>query len=583
MTTNSKDFFSHIKKNTSNKVTVGPLNDGDSIVSDSAQMATVLNNFFCTVFTDEDTSNLPAVEQLYMGENPLSTVHFNRDDIKKKLLKLKKTAAPGPDNLWPKVLQSMAEEISTPLSMIYTKCLDEGTVPLDWKRGHIAPIFKKGSKASPCNYRPVSLTSVLCKVMESLLRDAIVLHLSSHHLIRDSQHGFTRGRSCLTNLLEYLESMTKLLDSGKSVDIVYLDFAKAFDKVPIRRLVAKCKGLGLTGNLLAWIEEWLSGREQRVVLNGEFSSWEPVRSGVPQGSVLGPTLFLIYINDIDLAVIATDSVLKKFADDTKWAMVVETDADRMVFQQGLNDLFQWSIEWQMLFNVDKCHVIHAGKSNNGFEYTMGGKVLEEVEFEKDVGVLIHRSFKPSLQCAQAANKANSVLGQLSRGISFRDKDTFISLYKTYVRPHLDYCSQAWSPWNAADIDIIESVQKRAVKMVSNLRGRTYEERLAELGMVTLETRRKRGDLIQAYNVLSGKDDVDAGIWFRAPEAGGPSTRATSGLLNVQRNEGRLDIRRNFWSVRVCDSWNCLPDEVKCQGTTNGFKNALDDHLFGRKS
>ena len=120
-------------------------------------------------------------------------------------------------------------------------------------------------------------------------------------------------------------------------------------------------------------------------------------------------------------------------------------------------------------------------------------------------------------------------------------------------------------------------------MVSNLRGRTYEERLAELGMVTLKTRRKRGDLIQAYKVLSGKDDVDAGIWFRAPEAGGPSTRATSGLLNVQRNEGRLDIRRNFWSVRVCDSWNHLPDEVKCQGTTNGFKNALDDHLFGRKS
>ena len=133
------------------------------------------------------------------------------------------------------------------------------------------------------------------------------------------------------------------------MDIVYLDFAKAFDKVPIQRLVAKCKGIGLSGNLLAWVEEWLSGREQRVALNGEFSSWESVRSGVPQGSVLGPTLFLIYINDIDLAVIATDSVLKKFADDTKWAMVIETDADRLLFQQGLDDLFQWSIEWQMLF------------------------------------------------------------------------------------------------------------------------------------------------------------------------------------------------------------------------------------------
>ena len=181
------------------------------------------------------------------------------------------------------------------------------------------------------------------------MRDAIVVHLTRYKLIRESQHGFMRGRSCLTNLLEYLEEMTKLLDSGKSVDIVYLDFAKAFDKVPIKRLISKCEGLGIGGNLLGWIHQWLSGREQRVVLNGEFSEWRPVGSGVPQGSVLGPTLFLIYINDIDNAVQFTSSVLKKFADDTKWGMVVENMHDRMMFQQGLDNLMEWSNEWQMLF------------------------------------------------------------------------------------------------------------------------------------------------------------------------------------------------------------------------------------------
>ena len=434
---NSKAFFSHIKKTTSNRVSVGPLKEGDRVVSDSKEMASMLNDFFCSVFTEEAGGDLPAVECLFTGADPLDKVEFTASQIKSKLLQLKESAAPGPDMLWPRVLKCLADVLSDPLALIYTRCLEEGTVPADWKRANITPIYKKGSKGQPGNYRPVSLTSVLCKVMESIIRDSIVAHLSTNDLIRNSQHGFMSGRSCLTNLLEYLEAMTKLLDSGRSVDIVYLDFAKAFDKVPINRLIAKCRGLGITGRLLSWINEWLSNREQRVVLNGECSDWQPVRSGVPQGSVLGPTLFLIYINDIDTAVDFTGSVLKKFADDTKWAMVIESEEDRSRFQLGLDNLMGWSKDWQMLFNVSKCHVIHAGRGNQQFEYFMGGRILETVESEKDFGVLLHKSFRPSLHCAMAAKKANMVFGQLSRGVSFRDRVTFIGLYKTFVRPHLE--------------------------------------------------------------------------------------------------------------------------------------------------
>ena len=174
-----------------------------------------------------------------------------------------------------------------------------------------------------------------------------------------------------------------------------------------------------------------------------------------------------------------------------------------------------------------------------------------------------------------------MLGQLSRGIGFRDKKTFIGLYKSFVRPHLDYCSQVWSPWNLGDIEVLEAVQRRAVGMVTDLRGNTYEERSAELGMVTLEKRRERGDLIQAYKTLSGKDQVDPHTWFQCvqPRDIGMTTRALTGSMNVVRNEGRTDIRRNFWSVRVCDPWNRLPDEIKDQATTNSFKNALDNHLY----
>ena len=270
---------------------------------------------------------------------------------------------------------------------------------------------------------------------------------------------------------------------------------------------------------------------------------------------------MIYINDIDMAVNVTGSVLSKFADDTKWAMVVEDETDRKVFQQGLNALKSWSEEWQMLFNVDKCKVIHAGAKNHGYKYEMGDGELDEVDFEKDVGVLIHRNLRPSLQCAKAAKRANSVLGQLTRAVSYRDKETFMSLYTTYVRPHLEYAVQAWCPWTLGDKDILENVQRRAAAMVTNLRGKTYVERLAEMGMTTLENRRRRGDLIQMFRVMAGKDRVEPSTWFLPSQnrEGAMSTRLTSGCLNVERKEGRTEIRKNFWSVRVVDTWNTLPD------------------------
>ena len=279
--------------------------------------------------------------------------------------------------------------------MIFTKLFAEGCVPSIWKKDNVCPIFKKGVKGDTGNYRPVSLTCVIGKVMESLLRDSVVKHLVLHQLIRASQHGFMLGRSTLTNLLAYLESLTDMVDEGHAVDVLYLDFAKAFDKVPHARLIEKCRGLGIGGKVLSWIQEWLTGRQQRVVLNGKYSGWGDVVSGVPQGLVLGPTLFVIFINDIDCAVDVTGSLLLKFADDTKWAMVVDTEEQSQVFQEGIHRLENWSREWQMLFNSGKCHVLHLGSRNREREYTMGGQVLETVDSEKDVGILVHKSLKPS--------------------------------------------------------------------------------------------------------------------------------------------------------------------------------------------
>ena len=363
----SKSFFSYIKKKTSNRVSVGPLKVEDEVVADSTKMASILNTWYCSMFTEEDTSNMPEAENLCKVGQELDSVEFTAEKVEKKLKKLRPTAAPGPDKIWARVAHDLATELSIPLAMVYSKCMDEGVVPEEWKWANVTPIYKKGSKGLPGNYRPVSLTCILCKVMESVIRDSIVEHLTSKSLLRQSQHGFMRGKSTVTNLLEYLEELTMAIDRGEDVDVLYLDFSKAFDKVPIRRLLSKCEGLGIKGKLLGWVEQWLTGRRQRVVLNGKESEWGPIKSGVVQGSVLGPCLFLIFINDIDQAVEGVGGMLKNFADDTKWGKKVMREEERMAFQQGIDNLHRWSSEWQMPFNEDKCHVLHVGRTNSRFQ------------------------------------------------------------------------------------------------------------------------------------------------------------------------------------------------------------------------
>jgi hypothetical protein len=374
---NSKMFWSYMKQKTSNRVTVGPLVRDGVVITDDKEMSEVLNQQYCSVFTRENLANMPEVEQNFhfSQDQELQDIKFTRETVKAKLAKLKPNSAPGPDQIWPRVLQKLSATLCIPLAIIFTTCMEEGSVPPDWKLANVTPIFKKGSKGDPANYRPVSLTSVCCKVTESIISDSIVEHLTRHRLIRSSQDGFVNARSTQTNLLEYMEKLTRLVDEGHSVDVIYCDFSKGFDVVPHRRLLAKCDGLGIRGNVLRWVKEWLTGRKQRVVLNGQASDWGDVVSSVVQGSCLGPCLFVIFINDIDLAVDALGFIIK-FADDSKAGMVVDCQADRESFQEMLDKLETWSQDWQLLFNRGKCKVMHFGKNNTRQKYTMGGHTLE---------------------------------------------------------------------------------------------------------------------------------------------------------------------------------------------------------------
>ena len=530
-------------------------------------------SFFDSVFTSENTSNVPHLE----NENfsyPLHSLCFTPEKVKSKLNKLNKSKSAGPDGFHPRVLRECADTICTPLAIIFNKSMMESKLPESWKEAHVKPIFKKGRRTDPGNYRPISLTSVICKVMESVIRDSIVEHIMSNDLFCDNQHGFVPGRSCITQLLCCIEDWSNMLDLGMPVDIIYLDFKKAFDAVPHQRLIEKIKSFGITGNLLEWLKCFLTGRKQRVIIGDERSGWTEVRSGIPQGSVLGPILFVIFINDIPRAL---QNASKIFADDTKAYKAVRNIEEHDNLQNDVNSAFNWSQKWQMQYNTDKCHSLPMGYNNMLYPYQIDGTIMDSVREEKDLGVIIDSKLNFHRHIMETVKKANNTLGCIRRTIKFKDRDIMLPLYIAHVRSRLEYASVIWSPYKINDIQAIEYVQRRATKLIRGMRGLSYTERLTALNLPSLQFRRRRADMIEVYKIISGIERIRADKFFTLNTL---KTRGHSKKFYKPFN--RLDTRKNILSQRVIDSWNKLPESLVSVDDLMSFKAGLDEHWEHQK-
>ena len=355
---------------------------------------------------------------------------------------------------------------------------------------------------------------------------------------------------------------------------VYLDFSKAFDTVPHSLLLLKLQAVGIDGKVLSWIRDFLTNRQQRVMIKGTCSGWCRVRSGVPQGSVLGPTLFLVFVKDL-LDGIGSEG--KLFADDAKIYQRVMTPYDAENLQADLQKLEEWSHKWSLSFNKDKCAVMHFGRSNQGYAYSLNGSTLSSTSKEKDLGIIVTSDLKPSAQAARAAAAANSMLGRIKRTFTCLDDETMPALYKALVRPHMEYAIQTWSPYLKKDIKMLEKVQRRATKLVKSISHLTYEDRLKCLGLTTLEKRRKRGDMIEVFKLLKGYDLLRMEGNFLKLDNGSNNRKTRGHSLKLSKPRHRTWKRHQFFSSRVVDDWNRLPESVVTCQSVNSFKHHYDQY------
>lgn len=582
---NPKPFHSYIRSKKRHKPSIGPLKIDNKLNGNEKDMSECLVTKFQSVFVEEAPTN-PAPHQ--EARSRLTSIHFTTKEVENVLKKLNPNTSMGPDGLHPHLLRECSVSIASPIHLIAEKSMIEGSLPMQWKVSNVTPIFKKGAHSEPLNYRPVSLTSVVCKAIERIVVSKLNLYLEENKIINEAQFGFQKGKSVEEQLLLTYNDITHWYDCGYPVDLILFDFAKAFDTVNHDILIQKLFKIGIRGNILDWLRSFLRGRKMSVVVAGIKSNCVPVTSGVPQGSVVGPILFIIFVNHLMSNLI---NKVMMFADDMK--LYIKLPHSKLTKdmqnayssgQEDVNTIVRTSLSWGLKLNSSKCVILRFRRNFANMavpvEYTIEEEPITEKEAYRDLGILLDCSLKFHDHIRETVFKANGTCINLLKSTVCRTADFMVTLFVTHIRPILDFCSTVWSTGYVGDVKALENVQRRWTKKVTGLENESYGNRLRILGIFSIQGRLLRSDLVMCWKIFNGKSNIKpSDLFILASQA--INTRGHKHKIFKPRPQ--TEVRSRFFSVRVIELWNKLSaDTVNCS-TLPHFKSKLagemEDKLY----
>ena len=534
--------------------------------------ANLFNDFFVSQCVVEDDGS-PLPDTIQNVTSQLTEIVLTVPEVKKIIKELNSSKATGPDSIHNKLLIAAADIISSPLTSFFNRCLTEERFPKPWKFAHVTPVHKKGNTDECTNYRPISLLSCVGKLFERCVHGRVYNFLISNNLITSAQSGFIQGDSTIYQMLSIYDTLVTNYDKSIPVQSIFFDISKAFDRVWHRGLLCKLKAIGIKGNLLNWFSDYLSGRYQSVVIRGETSTQQCVPQGVPQGSVLGPLLFLVFINDI---IENIDSDIKLFADDTSMSLGMENTATRtFVLQADLDKIDTWAKAWKVKFNESKTELLNVFRGNAASHIlTFSGSILHQFRQHKHLGVILQDNCKWGDHINSIATKARLLINCLRSFKYSLTRKALETMYKSFILPIFDYADVVWDGCAEYQSKILEDLHMDALRIITGtVRGTSHEKLLKESGFCTLKERRRRHKLVTYFKIL--QDQCPSYISNLLPNlvsSINPYHRRRPLERIVPRHT--TDVYKNSFFPSTTVMWNNLPLHIQQSQSISQLKHYL---------